>query len=545
MSQTKTFINLIKRAVDQYADKTAYQIRTRENYKNITYKQFYDDVCNLAAAIHSHDLRGVHVALLGENSYDWVVTYIATVVSGCTIVPIDKELSNEEIETIVRQSDAKALFCSDDYSEVADQLKEQELKIEYFAINAAKYNGYTTIGQLIEAGQKLRIASDSYGQGESDEELIASIVFTSGTTGFSKGVMLSRNNLLTNIESADKFIRLGEVTLSVLPMHHTYEFTLDILFAIYQGRTVAINNSIKYLAQNIKLFAPTDMLIVPLVAENLVSNIFQKAQAQGNLEKLQKGLKISNFLLRFGIDLRRKLFKDIHEAFGGRLAQFFIGGAPLNPETAKTLHALGIRVNIGYGITECSPLVSGNITGKVRFMGSCGKAIPDVEVRIAEANENGEGEIEVRSASVMKGYYKNEAATKAVFNNGWFRTGDIGRFDSHGMLYITGRVKNLIVLKNGKNIYPEELESLIEKIPQVAEVIVSAVEEDSGAGAGQEKAIMAEIYPDFEHYPTPYKEIERAIDQLNEKLPYYKRIADIKFREKEFEKTTIKKIKRY
>lgn len=542
MSKTKTFINLIKHAATLYADKTAYQIRTRENYKSITYKQFHDDVCNLAAAIHSHNLHGVNVALLGENSYDWVVTYMATVVSGSTIVPIDKELSNEEIATIVRQSGAKALFCSDDYSEVADELKKQGLNIAYYAINIAKYNGYTTIGQLIDAGQKLRIVDLSYGQGESDQELTASIVFTSGTTGFSKGVMLSRNNLLTNVESADKFIRLGEITLSVLPMHHTYEFTLDILFAIYQGRTVAINNSIKYLAQNIKLFAPTDMLIVPLVAENLVNNIFQKAQTQGSLEKLQKGIKISNFLLKFGIDVRRKLFKDIHEAFGGRLSQLFIGGAPLNPETAKTLHALGIAINIGYGITECSPLVSGNITNKVQFMGSCGTAIPDVEIRIMEANEHGDGEIEVRGASVMKGYYNNEDATRAVFNGEWFRTGDIGRFDSKGMLYITGRVKNLIVLKNGKNVYPEELENLIEKIPQVAEVIVSAMD---GSGAGEEKAIVAEVFPDFEHYPTPYKEIENAIDQLNNKLPYYKRIIEVKYREKEFEKTTTKKIKRY
>ena len=529
----KTFLTLITRARDLFGNLPAYQIPARSGVVEHTFAEFYEDVCNLAAALTSYNLG--KVALLGENSYDWVVAYMATVVSGGTIVPIDKELTEQEIENIVRMSDAGALFCSNDYSEVADHIKNKSIVKEIFAINTPTYNGYTTLNQLIEAGAKLRIADKNYGQGENSAQAIASVVFTSGTTGVSKGVMLSRENLLANVISADKFITLGSKTLSILPMHHTYEFTLDILFSIYQGRTVAINNSVKYLAQNMQTFSPTDILIVPLVAEALLSNIWKNAQAQGKADKLRKGLKLSRALKSIGIDIRRKLFKDIHWAFGGQLRGLFIGGALLNKDTARMLHDLGFVVNIGYGITECSPLVTGNITDKVCFFDSCGVPIPGVEIRLAES-----GEIEVRGSSVMQGYYKNPQATKEAFNGGWFRTGDIGTIKK-GMLYITGRVKNLIVLKNGKNIYPEELELIIEQIPAVKEVVVGARE---GTIAGEELSLYAEIFPDTE-VPEPHKDIEAAIAILNEKLPYYKRITNIVFREKEFAKTTTKKIKRY
>lgn len=540
MSQTQTFVNLIHRSTKLYHERDAYRIRTKEGFRSVTFAQFDNDVCNLAATLESKNLHKTHIALIGENSYEWVVTYMAVVVGGGTVVPIDKELSMAEVQTIVKQSESRAMFCSDDYSDVADYLKN-EIEIQCFAINTAKYNGYTTLSQLVDAGAKLRIVDANYGQNEVSEHDIASIVFTSGTTGFSKGVMLSRSNLLTNVESADEFIKLGDCTLSVLPMHHTYEFTLDILFSIYQGRAVAINNSIKYFAQNIKLFAPSDILIVPLVADNLLKTIRQNVASQGKETTLNKALKISNFLLKLGIDVRRRLFKDIHRAFGGRLNQFFIGGAPLDVEVEKGLRELGFKVYIGYGITECSPLVTGNITNCTDVTGSCGIPIPGVEVRIESPDTLGDGEIQVRAQSVMEGYYQNERDTVAAFDNGWFRTGDIGRFDKSGMLRITGRVKNLIVLKNGKNIYPEEMETLIDKIDQVKEVVVRAGQ----STAGEELTIIAEIFPDFETFQAPQDEIRAAIGKINEILPYYKRIVDIVFRNEEFPKTTTKKIKRY
>lgn len=540
MLKTKTFVELLRRSAELYGERDAFRIRTRDGFRSITFKQMQSDVLNLAAAIESKCLSRKHIALVGENSYQWVVTYLGVVASGSTIVPIDKELSLPEIRNIIEQSESEALFCSADYTEeISDELKK-EIAIEYFAINTQTHNDYITLHQLIEAGEKLRIGNPKYGQNETED--IASIVFTSGTTGFSKGVMLSRTNLLSNVESADELIKLGDCVLSVLPMHHTYEFTLDILLSIYRGRAVAINNSIKYFAQNMKLFAPSDILIVPLVAENLLKTIWQNVRTQNKEAKLRKTLKISNFLLRIGIDLRRKLFKDIHAAFGGKLNQFFIGGAPLDTEIAMGLYELGFKVYIGYGITECSPLVSGNILNIPSLFGSCGGSIPHVEVRIQNPNEDGDGEIEVRGANVMKGYYKNPEITATSLIDGWFRTGDIGHKDKKGNLFITGRVKNLIVLKNGKNIYPEELENILGKIPQIKEVIVSACE---GKSSGEEIAIRAEIFPDLENYPKPQEQIKDSISKINEILPYYKRIIDVTFREKEFDKTTTKKIKRY
>lgn len=402
MAKLRSFAELLARSVELYAERDAFRIRTREGFRSVSYAKFNQDVLNLAATLTSKGLAGDHLALVGENSYDWVVTYIATVVSGGVIVPIDKELTTEEMQTIVVESESRALFCSDDYSEVADDMK-QTLDIEYFAINTTTFDGYTTLGQLIDAGDKLRIENPAFGQGENgDVERTASIVFTSGTTGFSKGVMLSRANLISNVESADEFIKLGDCVLSVLPMHHTYEFTLDILFSFYQGRTIAINNSIKYFAQNMKLFAPTDLLIVPLIAESLYATIWKNVQSQGKEATLRKAVKVSNLLLKVGIDLRRKLFGAVHEAFGGRLGQLFIGGAYLDPAVARGLRELGFKVYIGYGITECSPLVTGNITNRVEYMGSCGIPIPGVEIRISGQNDAGEGEIQVRGDSVMQ-----------------------------------------------------------------------------------------------------------------------------------------------
>ncbi|MEG2479904.1 MAG: AMP-binding protein, partial [Mucinivorans sp.] len=452
--------------------------RYLKGYKSISYKDFEADVLALSSWLKVNGLSSNHIAVVGENSYHWVVVYMATVVSGGTIVPVDKELSTVEMANVITQSEAKALFCSEDYLEVADELK-QTFDIPFYAINCDQCDQYTPLSDLLVQGTSLYVKDPSLARGEKWPQDVASIVFTSGTTGFSKGVMLTRENLISNVLSSDEFIQLGDCVLSVLPMSHTYEFTLDILFSIYQGRTIAINNSIKNFAQNIKLFAPTDMLLVPLVAVGIYNNIWNGIRAQGKEKLVRTMIVVSNTLRILGIDLRRKLFKSILDALGGRLNALFVGGAPVEPSLVKGFGDFGIQVNIGYGITECSPLVNGNITGKPKYSDTCGVSMPHVEIRINQPNEKGEGEIEVRGKSVMVGYYKNEAATKKAFHDGWFRTGDIGRVDKRGNLHITGRLKNLIVLKNGKNVYPEELESIIEKITPVKEVVVGA----SGNGA--------------------------------------------------------------
>ena len=540
-----SFRELVLRSAGLFGDRDAFRVKSgKDSYDGISYNRLAGDVLNLAAAIEGRGLDGRHMAVLGENSYQWVVSYIGTVVSASVIVPIDKELTAREIQSIILQSEVKVLFCSDDYIDIANEIAGN-IKIEVFTMTGTS-SRYTLLAQLLEEGRAVREKNPAAGQLENDPGSLATIVFTSGTTGFSKGVMLSRANFMSNLDSADRLIHLGDSVLSVLPMHHTYEFTLGILYSIYQGLTICINDSIKYFAHNIKMFAPSDMLFVPLVAENLYSTLWQNVAKAGKEKKLRNAIKISNMLLAVGIDLRKTLFKDIHNALGGRLLSLFVGGAPFDPVVARGFHELGIRINIGYGITECSPLVAGNITDKPKYMGSCGPAIPGVDVRIVDANEAGEGEIEVRGKSVMLGYYKNPAATEEVFDGEWFRTGDIGRFDENGMLYITGRVKNLIVLKNGKNIYPEELEGMIAKIPYVREVVVMA----HSNTAGEELSIQAEIFPDAElaardDVTNVAAGIQIMINNLNAQLPYYKRITGIKYRDTEFPKTTSKKIKRY
>lgn len=547
MSKLNTFRELLLRSNELYGARDAFRVRTKTHYRSITYSSMMSDVLNLSAALDSQGLSRANLAVMGENSYQWVVAYFATVISGGVIVPLDKELTEQQIAGLIVESDSQAFFCTEDYIEYADLVAQQHPQVKCFALNVERSQSYTTVSELIEQGAALRSSTPGMGQLESaDQNDTAAIVYTSGTTGLSKGVMLSRANLLGNIESADSFITLGSCTLSVLPMHHTYEFTLDILFGIYQGRIIAINNGIKHFAQNMKMFAPTDMLVVPLVAESLYNTVWQNVRNSGKEKALRTLIKVSNGLRAVGIDLRHSFFKPIHSAFGGKLNSMFIGGAYLEPEIARGFMDLGINVNIGYGITECSPLVSGNITHKNRYNKSCGVAIPDVEVRIVEPNENGEGEIQVKGPSVMKGYYKNEAETAKVMDGQWFRTGDIGRLDSDSMLFITGRLKNMIVLKNGKNVYPEELESIISKIDLVKEVVVSATENQ----AGEELAIVAEIFVDTDlaterGVADPMVEIQTAIQGLNHSLPYYKRVVNVKFRSTEFPKTTTKKIKRY
>ena len=540
----KTFKELLERSCALYPGRDAFRIRSGAGYQSITFTELREDVYNLAASLESRNLNGQFIAVMGENSYQWVVAYLATVVAAAVIVPIDKELSIQEISFILKRCDAMAVFCSDDYTELADELRQQ-FDIDFFTINGQN-NTYTSCGQLMEEGRAIRENNPMAGQLEDDPEALSAIVFTSGTTGYGKGVMLSRRNFMSNLDSANKLIHLGERVLSVLPMHHTYEFTLDILYSIYQGLTICINNSIKYFAQNLKLFAPTDMLLVPLVAENLYSMVWQNIRKSGKGKLLRVMIQVSNVLMKLGIDLRRQFFKPVHDAFGGSLQSLFVGGAYFNPAVARGYHELGIKINIGYGITECSPLVTGNITDTLRYMGSCGVAIPDVQVRIKTPNSAGEGEIEVKGDNVTSGYFKNPIATAEAFDGEWFRTGDIGRFDRNNMLFITGRIKNLIVLKNGKNIYPEELESLVGRLPYVKEVLVSAQENR----AGEEFAITAEIFPDRElavedKIEDVVIEIQTEIEGLNARLPYYKRIVSVRFRDKEFPKTTSKKIKRY
>ena len=532
----ETYAELLNQSKEIYNEKPAYLIPKGKSYYSISYNQFTDDVFNLAAAVTSKFESEEKIAVLGENSYHWILSYFGTTVSGKVIVPIDKELTAPEINNILTSAGVNVLFCSDNYMEIANELT-RELTI----INTTEND---EMQALITLGAQLRANNLTFGQNEVPNTL-STIVFTSGTTGFAKGVMLSRRNFFFHIEQCRRLINLKGVSFSVLPMNHTYEFTLNVIFPIYQGGTLAINNSIKYVAQNIKMFKPDYLVVVPLVAQTLMDAVWRKIEEQGKLKSVKNAIKISRALKFIGIDVRRKMFGKILEGFGGNVKQIFVGGSYVSPTMAQQYYDFGIQTQIGYGITECSPLISGNVNNKRSRLNNCGILVPDMEARILDPNESGDGEILVKGENVMLGYYNNPEATQQVLIDGWFYTGDLGHINSRGEIIITGRKKNLIVLNNGKNVYPEEIEMLLgQNSPLITEVVVSAPQN----GENLELAIQAEIFVHEDvlaKTPNAQEIIRQEIEQLNETLPYFKRLSLVNFREKEFPKTTTKKIKRY
>lgn len=546
----KTVKELLLWSTEHYASNEFLQVRNKTGYDAILYSQLGEDAKAMASYLTKEGFGGKHIAMMGENSYRWVVSYFGVVLSGGVAVPIDKELPPVEVASIVKDSDSVAYIFSADYTDAAKYIGEQMPQIACFAMdNKRSTKDYINMDTMLVEGATDKESMAKAIAVPSSEDDLCSIVFTSGTTGFSKGVMLTNKNVISNIKSAYRFhekVHFGASRFSLLPMHHTLELNLGIIYSLYQGSTSSLNNSIKYISQNIKIFRPTDLLIVPLVADALYNGIWTNIRSQGKEPLVKFMIKVSNFLLKMGIDVRRKLFNQVHEGLGGRLNHIFCGGAAMDPEMVEGFIDFGFNFSIGYGITECSPLISGNITNIKRFSHTCGVSVDCNEMKIDSPNENGEGEIIVRGDNVMVGYYKREDATAAVLQDGWFRTGDIGRIDSDGMMIITGRVKNLIVLNNGKNVYPEEIESYVGKVDGVAEVVVSSIKNENG----DEISLKAEIFvsSDWAEQNSQLDaqaHIREKIEQLNEQLAYYKRIAEVYFRDTEFPKTTTKKIKRY
>jgi long-chain acyl-CoA synthetase len=394
----------------------------------------------------------------------------------------------------------------------------------------SKNDDYVSLDSLIVYGNSLIENGDaSYIDSQIDTKKHSAIIYTSGTTGIGKGVMLSQENLISNITAAASMVFCGkdDVVISILPIHHTYEFTCTILAVLLCEATICFNESLKHLSDNLKLFKPTLLFLVPLISETVYKKIIVEATKSGKIKKLETGIKISNTLRFFGIDIRNKLFADVQNVFGGRLKKVVVGGAPMNSKISKAYRDIGILMLQGYGITECSPLVAVNREKQYNDR-SVGLIVPCNEVRIKD------GEIQVKGSNVMLGYYKNEQATKETFDGEWFKTGDLGYIDKEGFLFITGRKKNLIILDNGKNIYPEEMEGYLLVIKEIKEVVVYS----------ENNLITADIYPDVE-IENVEKIIKRQIESINKTLPLYKQVQTIKFRQTEFEKTTTKKIKRH
>jgi len=544
----KDFKEMIRQRVLAHPDKVAFRFTVNKQDQSVTYKEHEENMNALGTAIARIGIHDKHIAMVGENCYEWILTQITVLASDNAFVPVDKELPLKDLLNVINHSDSELVFCTGSFVKCLYENKSLIPNAKYFVVFRPKAElpeGFIDADAFMEEGKKLYEGGDiSYTSQKPDDLSIGEIVYTSGTTGAPKGVMLSRHNLISSIYYGMMTMTVFDVGLSVLPYNHTYESTCDILVSQHKGATLCINESLKTVADNFKKYKPQYVMLVPLFVENFYKKIWKTIEKQGKAEKVNKAIKLSNTLRKFGIDLRATIFKDIRDVFGGNMIMVVCGGAPIRPELAHFFDAIGICLNNGYGITECSPLLSCNRQFYNNFR-SVGVPLSCVEVRIEDPNEDGEGEIAVKGDIVMMGYYKEPEKTAEVLSkDGWFATGDYGKMIGD-QLFITGRKKNLIVLKNGKNVYPEEIEEYITGIENVEEAVVYALKDEDGA----EIALCAEIYPDqiFAHEKSK-EELEKhfgsIIDDVLKDLPGYKHIQKVKIRNIEFPKTTSRKIKR-
>lgn len=548
-------------------DKTLYKyLVNKDEVRELSYKQFSDNVINLATAIYALGLKNKKIAIVAESCPEWLQVYIATICASAVIVPIDKELMPDQIVSFANVSECEAVFitpaCKKKLGTQLDCLQAKHV-IDIDQNAFIPYDGsYETIAEeknlniyaLIAYGAHLLSIGymGIYNITYNVDDLCA-IIYTSGTTGTSKGVMLSQHNILSCAACCANITPYStkDVLLSVLPMHHTYETTIQIA-VLTVGATICINNSIKYVMRNLKRFQPTAMVVVPLFVQTMYKRITDEIKKKGKEKTFSAAVKITGGLRKVKVDLRRQLFSEVINALGGKMKSIVCGGAALDPELVKRFEEFGITVYQGYGITECSPLVAVNPFTKVKKE-SIGYPVKCCEIKIlkkvngreARAAAYEHGEIAVRGSNVMLGYYQNPEATKEVFtHDGFFRTGDIGYLDEDGYLYMSGRKKNLIILSNGKNVYPEEIEEYLMRLDCVKDCAVIARNNDL-----DEPVITAIILPVDEVLQLGDDEMQAFVKEkvatINNALPSFKQIRNIEIRKTDFEKTSSQKIKRH
>ena len=503
----KSMQELIVYCAKTYGETIAFEYSSGNSTTQKSYKNLIEDVTALCHFFIKKGYKRTHIALLGENSYYWLVSYFAIVNSNNIVVPLDKELSSTELSDIIKRSNSEVIIYSDNYEEEASCNKNQE------HINLKNLPNIISENKTNQADN-----FDFIGINEND---VCAIVYTSGTTSTPKGVMLSHKNIVSDTIATSKSVKVSARSLLTLPLHHTYGFVASVTIPMLIGGTIFINSSTRNLLRDINTFKPEYIAVVPLIAEVMYKKIWESAQNKGKAKLLKKLIVVSNALCKIGIDLRRKLFASVIDGLGGNLKILVIGGAPADPECVKGYYSFGIKALVGYGITECSPVVS-TVRNEHYAPKSVGTVHPGIKVRISD------GEIQVKGDTVYKGYYKNPDANEEAFDGEWFRTGDIGEIRDD-FLYITGRIKNLIILSNGKNISPEELEHYLKSnIKEIDEVVVYA----------ENESIFAEIYSNEGHHHL----IKEKVFDLNKNQPVYKQIKDVYFRNTEFKKTTTKKI---
>jgi len=553
----KDYRDLLNRAAKLYKDNIAFIIKHKEKgeitYENITFEAFRDDVNAIGTAMIKRGWHGKRIAVVGSNSYHWMATFFATLCGVGTTVPLDKGLPYEELESCLVRSYAEVLVFDKGHKDlVAKLIEEGKTSVKEF-ICMNDLEGYTTLNDLRTEGKtELETGSTEYMEIPIDEHAITILLFTSGTTSLAKAVMLSQYNIMSNIEAlmASEDIHSGDVNMAFLPYHHTFGSVGQTLM-VAQGVTTAYCDGLKYLQKNLVEYKVSVFFCVPLLIESIYKKVMQNVKKQGKEKTVAFGIKLSKFLLKFGIDIRRKLFKEILDQLGGDIRFVISGAAAIDPEALEGFKNFGISAVQGFGMTETSPVLTAENLYEYRT-GSIGHAMPGVEVAIENPDENGVGEIIARGPNVMAGYYENEEETAKTLIDGWMHTGDLGYADKDGYLFICGRKKNVIILKNGKNVYPEEIEVLFANLDYVEECMVYGYQRKEDDPLDLAVGVKLVYKPDVmkENFGAVTEEeikavVDKDIDKINETMPTYKQITRTIITDQPMVKTTTGKVKRF
>ena len=542
-----------------YANNIAYKYKKNPEEKPVKYvekkySQVVKDVKALATALLDMGFKGKRVALIGENRYEWVISYLAVTCGGMVIAPLDKALPDKEITSLIKRSEVDAVIYEKKHQELFEKLKaDSEINLNtLICINEEDDTDSKTISfeSLLEKGRKLiKEKSKLYDEITIDANSMSIMLFTSGTTSAAKIVMLSQDNILTNLYAYQTHFKINQddTLLSFLPIHHTFECSITILYGFYSGATIAFCDGLRYIQANLKEYEVSIFVAVPLVLETMYKKIMKAIADQGKTKLINTMTKISNGLLKVHIDIRKIVFKQIVDNFGGKLRMVLYGAASLDKDTIIGLNNFGINSIQGYGLTETSPVLTAEAENKHK-PGSIGYPLDNVEIKIDNPDKEGVGEILAKGPNIMLGYYKDEKKTKEAFKDGWFRTGDYGYIDDEGFIFITGRKNDIIVLRNGKNVYPQELEFLISKLTYVAECMVFARNESNTdtaivAKIVYNKEVMEKDYPDTKKEDYE-KIIWKDVKEINKTLPTFKHIKKVIVTDEPMIKTTTQKVKR-
>lgn len=548
-----TIKDYINNAIKKFSNNKAFIIKKKNgkeiSYKNITYAMFGNDLKAFGTALINRGLENKRIAIIGKNRYEWILSFVSTLCGVGITVPLDKGLPSQEIELSLKRAKVDAVVFEDEYCEIMHNVQKNTNIKEFICMNSDCNGTFKTVYDLLEEGDALLEKGDTRFENHIIEpNNVASIIFTSGTTSMSKAVMLSNKNISSNIYNINCIEKVydTDVNMLFLPLHHTFGSTI-LLLALADGVTNVFCDGLRYIQSNLKEYKVSIFVCVPLLLEAMYKKIYAEVEKQGKTKILKIANRISRFLLKFGIDIRRRVFKQILDNLGGNIRFVISGASAIDKNVARGFYDFGILAVQGYGLTETSPVLTAENEKCIRF-GSVGLPLPEVEIKINEPNEEGIGEIIAKGPNIMLGYYEMEEETSKVLKDGWFYTGDLGYLDKDGFLFITGRKKNVIVLKNGKNIYPEEIELLINNLPYVAESMVFGMPKDD------DLLLSAKIVYDKDYVAEKYGKISEVdlkeiiwkdIKNINSNLTNYKHIKNLIITDEPMIKTTTQKVKRF